>query len=118
MKKTEEELDKLHEITMESLYEIFEDEMNSFFKFKEAALEILGYGNAFPFCTYYDDATIYIDKSLEAIEKNITEHILTQLQLILNERPKKSIDLNEDSEKLKKRFSEKIKEEMLNSGLI
>lgn len=119
MKKTEEEIDQLHEITMEGLYEVFEDEMDAFFKFKEAALEVMGFGKmTFPFSTRYDCAMEHIDKSLDVIEKNISDHIITQLEIILKERNKISEYTNSESEILKIKFSEKIRQEIIEKRLL
>lgn len=113
MKKTEEELDKLHEITMSNLYEVFEDEMDSFFKFKEAAIGVLGWGNGtFPFSTRYDCAMDHIDKSLEVIEKNIFQHILDNMEPIFEKKQKKPMACNQYSENLKREFSDKLKLEI------
>jgi len=118
MKKTDEELDKLHEIVMRNLYEIFEDEMNVFFKFKRAALDVMGFGKmTFPFSTDYDCAIDHIDKSLDVIEKNISDHIISNLELILEGGKEKSDISNPDSEELKKQFSERIRSEIKRKGL-
>jgi hypothetical protein len=110
-KKSEEELDKLHEQTMENLYEIFEDEFDCYFRFYEAAMEVLGHGEGtFPFDTYNASAIDKIDKVLETIEDNIINHIKDQLSAIFEKRKKKYTITNRHSEKKKIELSKKIKQ--------
>jgi hypothetical protein len=110
MKKTEEELDKLHESTMLNLYEIFEDEFDRYFKFYEASMRVLECGTGvFPFSTHYSCVMDDIEKSLDLIEKNILEHIREELREIFKKRKEFEL-VNYYSEKQKNNLSEKIRE--------
>jgi hypothetical protein len=113
MKKTERELDEMHNICIKTFYEVFQEEMDSFFRFKEAALEVLSHGNAFPFRTHYDDATDHICKSLDVIEKNMIEHIIEQIELYLKEEGKTPTVCSEHSELLKREFAKKIRDRIM-----
>lgn len=110
MKKTEEELDKLHNETMKNLYEVFEDEFDSYFKFREAALDVMEYGSGhFPFSHPYDCAITHIDKSLDIIEKNIVDHINDQLKILFEEKSPINSYVNIESEQMREDFSKKIR---------
>lgn len=110
LKRGNEELDKLHEQTMENLYEIFEEEFDRYFKYYDAALEVMELGmGTFPFCGRMDDAINPIEKSLQAIEANILDHLKFQLKSIYEERTKGKARDNRHSAQLKKRLSAGIK---------
>lgn len=110
MTKSEEELDRLHKETMENLYEIFEEEFDSYFKYHEAAIEVLAYGiGHFPFHGRMSDALTHIDSSLEAIEANILDHITSIMKNLWDERTVKTPKYSVHSNDLKKRLSESIK---------
>jgi hypothetical protein len=93
-KKSEEELDRLHDATMLHLYETFEDEFDLYFKFYEASMEILVCGDGtFPFSGRMDNALGHIEKALAAIEANLLDHLTFELKSIYHDRNKfNSID--------------------------
>lgn len=111
MKKTEEEIDALHDATIENLYEVFQEELDLYFKFKSISLDVLSCGiGTFPFSGTWDCSLEHIDKSLDVIERNIFHHIEDQLKILFEEKPKKSSYVCEHSERLKEEFSKKMRE--------
>ena len=109
LKKTNEELDNLHDIVIKNLYEVFEYEMDAYMEFYAASMQVLGFGNGtFPFCTRDDSIMGHLGKCLDIIEKNIATHMRCELEIIFKERSKSKSYVNQHSEALKKTFRDNI----------
>jgi hypothetical protein len=111
MERTDEELDKMHDAAIEALYEVFEDELTLYFRFRNAAIDILACGDGhFPFSTHYSCIMKRLDDILDSTEKNIEWHFREQFQILFDERIEKST--SEYSEQMKKDFNHRLKQKL------
>lgn len=84
--ESEKKLDELHNKTIENLYEVFEEEFDTYFKFKALCLSIMEKEYYFPFSTNNDSCYKNLDNCLNIVERNIFKHIEEQLEILFDEK--------------------------------